>query len=456
MNKKEKNWDDLDNDLEENKSKYEKVNKKKANNKNNNIKKIKNSVAIICIVVIIFVINQVIVLINNPSKSYIVTIGKISKEETLEFLIIRDENIIENNEKDSEYEKIVSDGEKVAKNEKIMKVYSEQSSENYKQKEQEINQKIEDEISKLSGNISQSDTKEFDSQIEKIVKDMDVTDYSAIEEKKQNIDELKTKKIETIAKKYSNNQSLKNLINEKNDLEKKQSEDSSDILANRSGFVSYRIDGLEDKIKPDNLEKYTKKYIDNLNLENGKIIKQDNEKAKIIDSSNIYLACTTNSDEAKNAKENAKVKIMAPSGEKIDAKLVKINNNPGIFGEKTLIFEIEDQIPKFDSYRKVNMNLIWWEGEGYKVPNTAIFEDKNGNKDKDGRTLKYVLKKRENYGTKVLIKILMQGNEESIITNYGSTELEKIQGLDKNAETSISLYDEIEEKPTEKQIENAN
>ena len=58
---------------------------------------------------------------------------------------------------------------------------------------------------------------------------------------------------------------------------------------------------------------------------------------------------------------------------------------------------------------------------------------------------------RSGYSDKVLVKIYKKTDEYSIIRNYSLTELKELN-YDKNAKTSILLYDEILLNPTESEL----
>ena len=80
--------------------------------------------------------------------------------------------------------------------------------------------------------------------------------------------------------------------------------------------------------------------------------------------------------------------------------------------------------------------MIWWSHSGLKVPNQSIVEE-NG--------LKYVIRNRAGYLSKILIKIKKQNDKYSIITNYTSDELKEL-GYTSTQITNmrnISIYDEV-------------
>ena len=68
----------------------------------------------------------------------------------------------------------------------------------------------------------------------------------------------------------------------KKEEQNKLIENSKYVVAPMSGVVSYRVDGLEEILTPDNFETLNKDMLEELNLQTGQIVSTSNEKAKII------------------------------------------------------------------------------------------------------------------------------------------------------------------------------
>ena len=77
--------------------------------------------------------------------------------------------------------------------------------------------------------------------------------------------------------------------------------------------------------------------------------------------------------EALNAKEGDYIKVRLPSGKKVEGKIEKINKEND--QEVTLVISISEGIEELSLYRKVSVDIIWWNSSGYKVPKTAIYEE---------------------------------------------------------------------------------
>ena len=191
---------------------------------------------------------------------------------------------------------------------------------------------------------------------------------------------------------------------------------------------------------PKDFSKYNKEFLDNLNLKTGQIISKSEEEGKIVDNYQCHLVFTSGSNEAKNAKIGDIIKIVLPSAREIRAKIEYITKEQN--DDVTITISFTDGIEELLNYRKISFDIIWWIEEGYKVPTSSIITQNN---------LNYVIRNRAGYFQKILVKIVKQTDDFSIITNYSLKELDEINVEDKYKK-SISLYDEILEKPTDEQI----
>ena len=102
------------------------------------------------------------------------------------------------------------------------------------------------------------------------------------------------------------------------------------------------------------------------------------------------------------------------------------------------MFKIDDDIHKYLEYRKVQVDVIWWEYSGLKVTNSAIIEE-------EGKS--YINRKRLGVTEKILVKVLRQNESYSIVENYEEEELiemgyseEEIKDI---LQKEIKLYDRI-------------
>ena len=250
---------------------------------------------------------------------------------------------------------------------------------------------------------------------------------------KKEIDDC-TYKISTIVGELSPAGSyLKDLINQRTACLNKLTDGAEEINADVSGTVSYRVDNLEKVLTTADFSYLSKNFLDDLNLRTGELIETSNEKGKIITEFYSYLAIEMNSDAAMNAKVGDKVKIRYDAENSISSEIVYIKEDDDC---RIIVFKIKDLPEKLINYRKISVDVIWWEYSGLKVPNSAIITE--GEKS-------YVERNRAGSKAKVLVKILKQNDAYSIVDNYTTQELQEMgYSYDEISNMySIKRYDKI-------------
>ena len=389
-------------------------------------------ILVVFILIISYVMFGIIGLMKNPSSTVIVKEGTVTKEETVTGVIIRDETIVQGKNLKNGMQHIVDEGEKVAVGDPIFRYFSTDESQT-KSKIAELDNKINLAISENNQILYSSSTKLIDSQILQKIKELpEINSVQILKENKRNVSSLILKKAKLAGDLSPTGSTLKQLINERSKLEKQIADGAEYIKAEKSGIVSYRIDGFEEKLTNDDFSKYTKDYIKKLNLKVGDIVPVNSEKGKIINNFKFYIAVISKTQEAKTAKEGQKLSIVLPNAQMVKGKIVRINRE-GNNGDVVLIIEFDEGIESLSIYRSIRVDLVWWNKVGNKIPNSAIF-NVNG--------LSYVIRSNNGYNDYVLVKILKQSDDYSIVSNYSLVELKELN-LKQNISTSLLLYDEV-------------
>lgn len=382
-------------------------------------------------VIIAYIIWAMYLLIVHPTDVYIVSQGRISKEDETSGYIIRNEKVQKGENYTNGIYAIASEGQRVAINEPIFRYYSDEEKEITNQIS-DLNYKIQDLLEKEK-NVTSADIKAIENQIEGKIENINkLNNYQEINEAKKDIDTLISKKIRFIGD-VTENKEIKNLVKERNSLESKLKKGSEYQKAPISGIVSYRVDGLEESLKPENFNEMNEQFFKNLELKTGQIISASNESGKIIDNFKCYIAVTLDSKEAMEAKVNDKVKIRISNAEEENVKIVQINEESG---KRTIIFQINKMTEALINHRKIAIDVIWWDVSGLKVPNQALIQE-NG--------LYYVIRNKAGVQAKILVKLKKQTDKYSIIESYKNEELQElgysVQEI-KNYK-KINNYDEI-------------
>lgn len=372
-------------------------------------------------------------LIRKPTETFVVEKGKIYQEEFAEGYIIRNESIINIEDKSKGIVPIKAEGEKVAKGESIYRYCIDN--------EEEINKKIEEIDLEIQQNFNNDDAyfstdiKLINNQIDQKLDNLyENNNLQKIIQEKNNINTYLTKKIK-IKSENSNNTTLKTLIDKRNSYENQLKDNSKYIQADSSGVISYRIDGLENKLKTDDFSYLNEEFLKELDVQTGQIIASSLESGKIVDNFRCNIACILKSDEAKNSEVGKNVKLRLQNSEEISAKIVykSVESDNKIL----LVFEINDSVVDLIKYRKTSFDVIWWSDSGLKIPNSAIKYEDN---------FSYVIRNRAGLKEKILVKVLRKNEKYSIVENYSYAEL-KEAGYDMSKlsnKKSISVYDQIE------------
>lgn len=388
----------------------------------------------IAVIVLIYLIALLIKLVKKPTETFAVENGKIYQEEFAEGYIIRDESLINISNLENGIVPIKSEGDKVAKGESIYRYCI--------NNEEEINQKIEEidlQIQKNLGNDDEyfsSDIKLINNQIDAKLDDIyESNNLKKINQEKSDINTYLTKKMKIKAD-NSNDETLKKLVNERNSLETQLTNNSKYVNADKSGVISYRIDGLEGTLTTGDFSYLNEDFLKDLKVQTGQIIAVNNKtNGKIVDNFQCNIACILTSDEAKNSEVGKSIKLRLQSSEEIPAKIVykAVENN-----DKTLlVFEINNNVSDLIKYRKTSFDVIWWSNSGLKIPNSSIKYEGN---------IAYVIRNRSGLKEKIFVKVLRSNEKYSIVENYSYAEL-KEAGYDTSElknKKSISVYDQIE------------
>lgn len=381
---------------------------------------------------IIYVIYKVVNLAINPTDSFIIEQGKISQSESLVGYVIRDEKVIESEEKQNKLVPIKNEGEKVAVGETVFRYEAEN--------EQEINNQINNLNEQIQTAmdaqkiVPSSDIKALEKQIEaKMDEVQGNNNIQDIKECKSDMNNYITKKAKISGELSPAGSYVNNLINERTTLEKNLKESSVYKNAPMGGIISYRIDGLESTLVPGNFENMNSKFLEELNLKTGQIVTTSSSQGKIINNFECYIVVTTNSKEAQKAEIGNSVKIKLSSNQEIPATIEYIGQEEK---NRMLVLKITQGVEYLISYRKISLDIIWWEQEGLRVPNTSIIYE-NG--------LSYVIRTKSGISSKILVKIVKENEAYSIIKNYKTEELKNMgyTAQDIRNMKKISIYDEV-------------
>ncbi len=397
------------------------------------------AVVLILALVFIYAVYLVAKLVQNPTNTFMVTNGKISQEESDIGYIIREETVVKGKNYKNGMVKIKNEGEKVAKGDSVFRYYS-SGEEELKNKIAELDVEIQSLMQNEKSSFP-SDVKLLESQIEKELDSIyGLNNAQKIQEYKKNINSYITKKAKISS---PSNSRLKELLSQREEYENRLTSDSENVNAPESGIVSYRVDGLESVLTTENFTKFNKSFLQDLKLKTGQTVASNEEVGKIINNYQCYIVFNSNTNEAKNSKVGDTIKIRVQNSDTVKASVENIIDEDD--ESKTITVKITNDVEKLIAYRKISFDIIWWDAEGFRIPNEAIKEE-NG--------LSYVVRNRNGYYNKMLVKILKQNDEYCIVRQYKTEELEELGFTSSQIYSmkNIALYDEIVLNPTDEQM----
>jgi len=412
----------------------QKVKKRKI--KVNNKEIIYFSIFIILIIFLILSIYNIIKLAVNPTDVFILKDGSLSAEENVVGYIIRNEKIMQTESGTGTIAQIKTEGKKVSKGEAVFRFCC--------QNEQEIQNKINDLNIKIQQaiegqtNLLSSDIKALDNKIEVTLEGIEEENNIArLQEIKKEIDGYTNKKSQIAGDLSPAGSYIKQLIEERNNYEEQINSQAEYVNSDRSGLVSYRIDGLENKFTTEDFSYLNVSFLEDLNLTTGQIIPSSESQCKVINNFECYIAIISETEEAKNSKVGQKLTLVLPNSKETEVEIIykKTDKNKEI-----IVVETNQYVEDLITYRKMAFDIIWWKEQGLKVPQSSIFYE-NG--------LPYVMRNRNGKKEKILVKVVAQRENDAIIKQYTTRELstlgyaiEEISSFKK-----INRYDEIIVKP---------
>lgn len=394
----------------------------------------KKAVFIVLLILIIFyALFLVAKLVKNPTDTFVVTKGKLTQEETVLGYIAREETVVKGANYKNGMVKIKDEGAKVAKDDSIFRYYS-VGEEELKSKIAKLDVEMQQIMQNEEGAFS-SDIKLLENQVEKELNAVyEINAIQKIQEHTKNINSYIAKKAKISGELSPSGSYLKQLLAQRQEYENQLIANSEYIKAPVSGIVSYRVDGLEDVLKVEDFSKFNKEFLHNLDLKTGQTVALSEEMGKIINNYQCYIIFNSKSNEAKNSKVGDTIKIRLQNSNVINATIENIINEED--KTKTITIKITKNIEDLISYRKISFDIIWWSEEGYKIPTEAI-------KEEDGKS--YIIRNRNGYYDKMLIKILKQNDEYCIVEQYFAEELKELGFTNTQIYNmkNIALYDEI-------------
>ena len=384
------------------------------------------------VLLLLFVVNSS-KLLKKTSEKTTVFEGSLSYEEPVEAFVIRDEVVLQGENSENGLVQILADGERAAMKQSVFRYYSNVEDKILKQIS-EVDEKINQALASQTLTKVNADVSSLEHEIEDTVNGMfKLNDIQKINDHKNKIETYISKKVNLTGKNSPEGSELKLLTEERDKLEKQLETSVEVISAPKAGLASYRVDGLEDKLKVGDFSYLTSNLLNSFELKVGAAVPLSNEKGKIVDNFRCYIATIIDTEKSSAAKVGDRVILRLSTSDEIDATIVHIVEEDD---QRILVFEINEKVEELLEFRLITIDIIWWKYTGLKVSNQALIEE-------DDKI--YVERNMVGYTERLLVKVLRQNDTYSIVESYSDEELESLgySAEEISGMKNIKLYDEV-------------
>ncbi len=338
----------------------------------------------------------------------------------------------------------VEDATRVSKGTPIV-TYISNEEEQIKEKMEKLDSKIQEAMDSRQI-IFSNDAKALDAEIELYLYNntRKISDVYAITERKNMINEKVEKKAKIVGDLSPVGSQIKSLIEERTNLEKQLNDSEKSVLANRAGLVSYRVDGYEDILTLQSLSKITSEDLGKIKMSSNQMIPIDTKHVKLINNFECYIAVFMNSKESQDAKLDDHVYLRFDHTEDalIDASIEYISEEKN---GRLIVFKIKTNVEELSKYRKIDLDVVWWQDKGLKINKNAItYENIPSTVSQEGVNIPMVIVRKASYQQKVWVKIVREVKDFVIIENYTDKELLEMGISEELVEgrNTIKMYDE--------------
>ena len=401
---------------------------------NDSLEKDKNKKIVIIISTLLLIGILILVvykLVFKEYETYNVVNGYAEKTTNTSAYIIKKESVIDLS-KSSVAVPLVEQDKRIEKD-GIIAIYNNNGYQEYLERINKIDKQIEVLIKDLPSTYS-TELDNINNDITKLIDNSkNTTSYIKMQEYKTKMDELANKKITLIGNLSPSGSKVQELITERKNVEKQYKSSSFAIKSTMSGCLSYKLDGLENKVNINDILNYKKENFEN-------IISSYNEPVsnsfgiKVVDNFKAYLFIKTNSKQNEEyIKEGTtyNIRIVNKSADVLKGTLVKtVKDNDNVY----CVFEVTNNLENLIDLRQIDVEVIWKSVSGITIPNSAIRKD-------DEKNIEYVTAIYKGTYIDIPIKIIMRTDTVSIIGEYTSDELEKLDFNVNKEKKSVALYD---------------
>lgn len=313
---------------------------------------------------------------NNVNTEFIRE-GEIESSINTNAYIVRDEIVI-NSPAEGKCIREKSEGERVSVNSRIATIVDNTSLEllndlrdldlkiiEAKRKESEKSNIFSRDLTKIE--------KMIDDRLIDLVDCVNQNNFSQIKSIKDQVDELILKQATIIGGYGEGSSHIESLETERDVLQNKIMGNTVDIISKYTGTVSYVVDGYENMMTEDVIEKLTVKDLENIKISerqknyNDLTVYTNEPVLKIIKGVDYYVLFTLDKKDAVNFETGDKVEVRINDIDKIVDGIISYISEE-MDGQNVVSVNIDRSLKETASFRKINIDLIKERHSGFVVP----------------------------------------------------------------------------------------
>lgn len=400
---------------------------------------------LVILIVISYFGSRMAYLLNASAQStYVVEYGKIEKSVETTGYVARQEKILTTvSSGDIKY--FVSEGEKIAKGQKLAEVYLDQLDEKSRKDLEAINLRLQNIKGKQDGqDVLKGDIEKLEKQIlfliGSIQQDLKEEKYDRIAILKKELEDLLDKKSVIAGEKSFFGKNIAQLEQQKSQLENKVNSSVKTIYNDLPGIVAMGSDGFEELLNYRLLHEITGKQFklledSDLNSSSEKA-QEERPVIRIIENYKWSIVVEIESEQGEKIGKGKNIQIrVIDQNKELKATVRNVIDEED---KKIVIFDLDEFIDDFYNIRAIAIEIILSQYEGAMVPNSSIIE-------KEGVKGVYTLDVNGIPNFKP-IKILTSNEEYSVL--YDGFFEQKSKGNQEDQDKvekikTINLYDEI-------------
>ncbi|MDO4608027.1 MAG: HlyD family efflux transporter periplasmic adaptor subunit [Clostridia bacterium] len=378
---------------------------------------------VLCIIAIVFIVHQLYSSVYKPITTVTAENYTAVDGYNINAVIIREEKLITSNTSGALHF-VLSDGERVAKDGTIANIYSNADASVTVSRIAQLDERIAD-MEQIHGynDVEAADigliNNKVNNSLNVMMRGIASGNFSSVADDAADLLTDISRRQMVTGEQTDFSAQINELKTERDSLNASLPQPIGSITAQQSGYYVSNVDGYENTLKCDDIEKITPEYLDKLTTDSVSI----DTIGKIVSGYTWYIAAKVDLNESVKYKvgDRLTLKTALKSSPELDVTVEKINTSKND-SVAVLVFSCQQMNSELATIRKGGMTIIKNTYEGLKIPTKALrFQDeKTGVFVRSGTTLKFV-------GVKVLYR-----TDEYIICEQQVSD-----------DTVLRLYDDV-------------